>query len=122
MHKAYVLITCDLGYEKEIINQLKKINEVKETHGTFGAYDIVAEIESKPESLAQTITNQIRKLSHIRSTNTLIEIDEPYDETWDELVPDVIPEEKKPLEPPEEIEENEEDEEEDDDDYEEKII
>lgn len=121
MQKAYVLINCDLGHEAEIINQLKRLDGVKEAHGTFGAYDVVAEIESKPESLAQTVTNQIRKLSHIKSTNTLIEVGEPYDESWDELIPDVIPEEKKPLEPPEEMEEEEEDyDDEDDDDYEEK--
>lgn len=120
MQKAYVLINCDLGHETEIISQLKKLNGVKETHGTFGAYDIVAEIESKPESLAQTVTNQIRKLSHIRSTNTLIEVGEQYDESWDELIPDVIPEEKKPLEPPEMEDEEEEDYDDDDDDYEEK--
>lgn len=116
------MINCDLGHETEIINQLKKLNGVKEAYGTFGAYDIVAEIESKPESLAQTVTNQIRKLSHIKSTNTLIEVGEPYDESWDELIPDVIPEEKKPLEPPEEIEEEDydDDEDDDDDDYEEK--
>lgn len=120
MQKAFVLINCDLGYETEIINQLKTIQGIKEAHGTFGVYDILAEIESNPESLAQTVTNQIRKLAHIRSTTTLIETGEFVPEPQDDLIPDVIPEEKKPLEPPDEEYEEEEEDYDDDDDYEEK--
>jgi len=37
MKKAYVLINCNLGSEKEILETLRSINSVKEAHGTFGA-------------------------------------------------------------------------------------
>jgi len=37
MALAYVLIHCDLGYEEQIIEELKHISDVKEVHGTFGA-------------------------------------------------------------------------------------
>ena len=43
---AYVLINCDLGYEEQIIEELKHISDVKEMHGTFSAYDILAKVES----------------------------------------------------------------------------
>jgi len=39
---AYVLINCDLGFEEQIIEELKQIANVKEAHGILGAYDILA--------------------------------------------------------------------------------
>ena len=73
MGLAYVLINCDLGFEEDIISQLKTIDEVKEVQGTFGAYDIVAKVESDHiEKLRDTITLKIRKLDRIRSTLTLM--------------------------------------------------
>ncbi len=73
MGLAYVLINCDLGFEEDIISQLKKINQVKEVQGTFGAYDIVAKVESdNVAKLRDTITGKIRKLDRIRSTLTLM--------------------------------------------------
>ena len=46
MTTAYVLINCDLGYEEQIIEELKHISDVKEVNGVFGAYDILAKVES----------------------------------------------------------------------------
>ena len=46
MATAYVLINCDLGYEEQIIEDLKHLSDVKEVHGVFGAYDILAKVES----------------------------------------------------------------------------
>ena len=46
MATAYVLINCELGSEEAIISQLKGLEGVREVHGTFGAYDILAKIES----------------------------------------------------------------------------
>lgn len=49
---------------------------LKEAHGTFGAYDILAKIESDTiEKLRETITWKIRKIEKIRSTLTLMGID-----------------------------------------------
>ncbi len=75
METAYVLVNCDLGSEDTIIEDLKHIDSVKEVHGTFGAYDIVAKIEnSDREKLRETIIWNIRKLEHVRSTLTLMGI------------------------------------------------
>ena len=76
MATAYVLINCELGSEEAIISQLKAINGVKEVHGTFGAYDILAKIESPTvEALREIITWKIRKIEKIRSTLTLMGIE-----------------------------------------------
>jgi DNA-binding Lrp family transcriptional regulator len=73
---AFVLINCDLGSEEAVISELKSIEDVKEVHGTFGAYDILAKVESSPiETLRETITWKIRKIQKIRSTLTLMGIE-----------------------------------------------
>ena len=73
---AYVLINCDLGSEESVISELKSIEGVTEVHGIFGAYDILAKVESKQvETLRETITWKIRKIPKIRSTLTLMGIE-----------------------------------------------
>jgi len=76
MATAYVLINCELGSEEEIIKQLKNLECVIEVHGTFGAYDILAKIESPTvEALREIITWKIRKIDQIRSTLTLMGVE-----------------------------------------------
>ena len=76
MATAYVLINCELGAEEAVISELKPIEGVVEVHGTFGAYDILAKVESSlVEALRETITWKIRKIAKIRSTLTLMGID-----------------------------------------------
>ncbi len=70
---AYVLINCDLGFDVEIIGEIKQLEEVKEVHGIFGAYDILVKLESaNVENLREIITWKIRKLNMVRSTLTLM--------------------------------------------------
>ncbi len=72
MPQAYVLLNCELGAEEEIIGKLKQIEHVKEVHGTFGAYDIIAKVEAESaDKLREAITWKIRKMDKIRSTLTL---------------------------------------------------
>ena len=72
MAEAYVLLNCDLGSEEEVIGGLKQIDQVKEVHGTFGAYDIIAKIQAESaDKLREAITWKIRKMDKIRSTLTL---------------------------------------------------
>ena len=76
MATAYVLINCELGSEESIIQELKNLEGVIEVHGTFGAYDILAKIESTTvDVLRETITWNIRKIDQIRSTLTLMGIE-----------------------------------------------
>jgi DNA-binding Lrp family transcriptional regulator len=76
MAEAYILINCEIGSEEDVISALKNIDSIKEVHGTFGAYDILAKIESpQVEDLRETITWKIRKIDKIRSTLTLMGIE-----------------------------------------------
>ncbi len=75
--QAYVLLNCELGSEESTIQKLKDVNIVKEVQGTFGAYDILAKLESdSSEELNNTISTKIRHLENIRSTTTLLTIEE----------------------------------------------
>ncbi len=70
-----MLINCDNGSEEDVISHLKTIDGVIEVHGTFGAYDIIAEIESdNKKTLRDTVARKIRKIERIRSTLTLMTI------------------------------------------------
>jgi len=76
MATAYVLINCELGSEESIIQELKNLDGIIEVHGTFGAYDILAKIESPTvDVLRETITLKVRKIDQIRSTLTLMGIE-----------------------------------------------
>ncbi len=76
MATAYVLVNCDLGFDAEIIDEIKQLEDVKEVHGVFGAYDILAKVESdQTGTLRETITWKIRKIVRVRSTLTLMGIE-----------------------------------------------
>jgi len=72
MSIVYVLITCDVGFEEPIINELKKIEKVKEVIGVIGTYDVIVKLESNDsDSLKNIVPSKIRKISYIRTTLTL---------------------------------------------------
>jgi len=72
VEKAYILLSCEIGKEHELVSQLRTINEIKNVMITYGEYDIVFEAETEnPEKMDNLITSKIRKLEKIRSTITL---------------------------------------------------
>ena len=72
MQKGFVLMNCDLGAEDYIIEELNKIPQVAQAYVTFGAYDIIAEINANShEDFEETVSMKIRRLSRIVSTMTL---------------------------------------------------
>ena len=72
MHKGFVLLNCDLGAEEFIIDELSQIPQVTHAYVTFGAYDIIAEIDAESqEDFEKTISLKIRRLARIVSTMTV---------------------------------------------------
>ena len=73
MATAYVLINADMGYEGEVLKQLKEMQGVKEVYLVYGVYDIIAKIESDTmEQVKEIITWKIRRLEKVRSTLSMI--------------------------------------------------
>ena len=65
-------MNCDLGAEDYIIEELCKIPEISHAYVTFGAYDVIAEINAKShEEFDETVSLKIRRLSRVVSTMTL---------------------------------------------------
>jgi len=72
VEKGFVLINCDLGSEDYVLEELKLLSQVKNAHVTFGAYDVVAEVEAQTtEEFDQTVSRKIRSISRVVSTMTL---------------------------------------------------
>jgi len=72
MHKGFVLLNCDLGAEEYIIEELKHIQQVTNAYVTFGAYDVIVEIDAdSQETFDETVALKIRRLTRIVSTMTL---------------------------------------------------
>lgn len=72
MHIGYVLLNCDLGAEDYIVDELRRIPEVKKAYLTFGAYDAIAEIHAgSQDEFDKTVSTKIRKLARVVSTMTL---------------------------------------------------
>lgn len=72
MEKGFVLINCDIGAEEYVVEELKILPQVKDAHITFGAYDIVAELQAPtPEEFDQAVSRKIRNISRVESTMTL---------------------------------------------------
>ena len=72
MHKGFVLLSCDLGAEEFILEELKKIPTVAQAYVTFGAYDVIAEINAdSQDDFDETVSLKIRRLARIVSTMTL---------------------------------------------------
>lgn len=74
---TFVLISCLDGKTDKTIEQLQKINSVKEISPTDGLYDIVIKVESKTnEEFKQVFNHKIRSLDLVKYTMTLRAIDQ----------------------------------------------
>jgi DNA-binding Lrp family transcriptional regulator len=74
---AYVLINTEIGSETDVLKVLKKVEGVKEAYAVYGVYDIIAKITAETmDKLKELVTWQVRRLDKVRSTLTMIVIEE----------------------------------------------
>ena len=71
MHKGFILLNCDLGSEEYIVDELKQMQNVSNAYLTFGAYDVIAEIQTEDQEGFEKVIATIRRLSRVVSTMTL---------------------------------------------------
>ena len=77
MPRAFVLINVESGAEQEVVNDLKKIEGVEEAYFSYGVYDIITKIKADSmERLKDMVTQKVRAISRVRSTLTLIMMEE----------------------------------------------
>lgn len=61
-----------MGHEVDVMNDILKIDGVKEVLGTFGQYDIFVKVQVPTRNaIERVITQKIRRVSNVLSTTTL---------------------------------------------------
>jgi DNA-binding Lrp family transcriptional regulator len=69
---AFVLVKSKMGHEMEVMNDLLKIDGIKEVMGTYGQYDIFVKVHvSSRSEIEKIITKKIRGVRNVISTTTL---------------------------------------------------
>ncbi|MDE1770473.1 MAG: Lrp/AsnC ligand binding domain-containing protein [Thaumarchaeota archaeon] len=69
---SFVLVKSKMGHEMDVMNDILKIDCVKEATGTFGQYDIFVKVEAPTRAeLDRIITKKIRAVKNVLSTTTL---------------------------------------------------
>ncbi len=77
MPRAFVLINVESGSEDEVLKEIKKLEGIEEAYFSYGVYDLVTKIKADTmEQLKELVTRKIRALSKVRSTLTLIMMEE----------------------------------------------
>ncbi|OGF56106.1 MAG: hypothetical protein A2Z21_04090 [Candidatus Fraserbacteria bacterium RBG_16_55_9] len=76
---AYVLIRCEGGKMKQVVEQLRKKEHVVRANTVFGDYDIICRIKvsEMPSSfsvlrLEEVVVDEIQKIKGVLNTNTHI--------------------------------------------------
>ena len=77
MPMAYVLLTTETGAMKSVLESLKKMDAVEETYMVYGVYDIIATVKAETmDKLKEIVTWDLRNLDNVRSTLTMIVVEE----------------------------------------------
>jgi len=77
MPRAFVLINVESGSEDDVLKELKRVEGVEESYFSYGVYDIITKVKADTmDKLKELVTRRIRTLSKVRSTLTLIMMEE----------------------------------------------
>jgi DNA-binding Lrp family transcriptional regulator len=72
MPVAFILINAELGKEEDLLEDLRKMENIKEAYFVYGVYDIIAKAETENmEKLKELVAFKIRRLEEVRSTLTV---------------------------------------------------
>lgn len=77
--KAFVLVKVEPGHEKQVMDDLLKLSDVKEVHIVPGEWDLLAVLETEREAVVPSdqkvysvVMEGIEKIKHIQDTNTMV--------------------------------------------------
>ena len=77
--KAFVLMKVEPGNEKQVMDDLLKLRDVREVHIVPGEWDLLAVLEIEREALVPSdqkvynvVMDEIEKIKHIQDTNTMV--------------------------------------------------
>jgi DNA-binding Lrp family transcriptional regulator len=70
---AFIMMNVKVGTDRDTVNQLRMLKGVREVYEVYAVYDIVAIVEAATMAeLNELVNSEIRKISTVTSTNTII--------------------------------------------------
>jgi len=69
---AYVILVVSVGQEYRILEEIKKLKEVKDAHIVYGEYDIIAQVEVDSIKKLENVIRSIRNVKGVLRSITLI--------------------------------------------------
>lgn len=73
---AFCMINSEIGEEESVITALKENLGVDEAFVVYGVYDLVLKVSAPTiKELKEIVINQIRQISGVRSTLTMIVVE-----------------------------------------------
>jgi DNA-binding Lrp family transcriptional regulator len=77
MPMAYVLINTEPKHMERVVEALEKLDSVVEVFPVYGVYDVVAKVKADSmEKLKEIVTWKVRSLDEVRSTITMLIMEE----------------------------------------------
>jgi len=77
MPRAYVLLNVETGFEDNVLKRLKSTGVVEEGYVSYGVYDLILIVKADTmEKLKDVVIQKIRTTNQVRSTLTLIILEE----------------------------------------------
>jgi len=72
---GFVLVSVMAKREKEVFDEMGKIEEIVDLHPLFGEYDIIAKIKAEShEAIATVVVDKIRSIPGVVDTRTMTRI------------------------------------------------
>lgn len=73
MVSAYIMMKMQVGMDDQVIEEIKKLDEVKEADATYGSYDLVIKVSFRTiEDMDRFIFEKIRRIKGINETSSMI--------------------------------------------------
>ncbi|MEE9459079.1 MAG: Lrp/AsnC ligand binding domain-containing protein [Candidatus Bathyarchaeia archaeon] len=72
MTVVYILINTELGMEEDLLQELRKMENIKEAYLTYGVYDVIVKVEAENmENLKELVAFKIRRMKEVKNTLTM---------------------------------------------------
>jgi DNA-binding Lrp family transcriptional regulator len=77
MPRAYVLISVGSGAEDRVLEEIRGMAEVQAAFVSYGVFDLIVKIKTDSmERLKELMSHRLRMIPDVRSTLTLILVEE----------------------------------------------
>lgn len=69
---AYVLLNTEIGSEREVLQEIKRIEGVQEAFNLWGVYDIIAQVKADTIDKLNQIINQKLQVKKVNNKLTMV--------------------------------------------------